>query len=103
MTNNKYIRLYVGSKTSVSIGGPVALKVHGSSYIENHLQVELTGALSPVLWNSDVFRGGTTIGPFCLEVKDDAHIDQFLWVNTLTKSKYVVCDIISTRIVSKAV
>lgn len=96
--------LYVGSKTSVSIGGPIdALKVHGSSYMENHLQVGAAGAF-PLSFGTVMFsRGATTIGPFCLEVKDDAHIDQFLWVNTLTKSKYVVCDIVSTRIVSKAV
>ena len=43
--------LYIGSKPSVSIGGAGAdaIKVHGSSYIENHLAVGAPGAFPSLL------------------------------------------------------
>jgi len=97
--------LIVGGKTSpVVTGGPAdAAKVHGSAYIENCLNVGKENNFGRVQGTVCISKSSEQTGVFALEVKDDAHTDKSHWVTQQLKAKQVVCDVVSTRIVSKSV
>ena len=96
--------LYIGSKPNPDIGaGADAIKVHGSAYMENHLAVGAPGAFGLSFGTVMFSKSSAQVGPFCLEVKNDAHIDENCWVTKQVKTEKVICDIVSTRYVSKSV
>jgi len=96
-------QLVVGGQTSLCVGKSDVEKVLGSGYIENGLHVGSPDAFGLMEGTVMINKSSEQIGLFALEVQDDEHIRDNLWVENETKTKELVCDVSNHRIVNTVI
>lgn len=82
----------VGGKTSSCVGQTDDEKILGSTYIENGLHVGKPDKFDLMEGTVMINQSSEQIGNFALEVKDDQHIRDNLWVEEEIKVKTLVAD-----------
>ncbi len=87
----------VGGKTSTCIGKPDSEKVLGSQYVENALNVGEPDKFDYMEGTVMINKSTEQSGSFALEVKDDEHIRDNLWVEEEVKCKQLVVKNINAK------
>ena len=90
-------QLVVGGKTSSSVGKSDDEKILGSAYVENGVHVGSPDAFDIMEGTCMVNKSSEQQGEFAMEVQDDQHIRDNLWVEQETKTKTLVADKIDVR------
>ena len=90
-------QLVVGGKTSSSVGKSDDEKILGSVYVENGVHVGSPDAFGIMEGTCMVNKSSEQQGEFAMEVQDDQHIRDNLWVEQETKTKTLVADKIDVR------
>lgn len=90
-------QLVVGGQTSSSVGKADSEKILGSEYVENGLHVGSPDAFGLMEGTCMVNKSAEQQGEFAMEVQDDQHIRDNLWVEQETKTKTLVADKIDVR------
>jgi len=90
-------QLIVGGKTSSSVGKSDDEKILGSAYVENGVHVGSPDAFGLMEGTCMVNKSSEQQGEFAMEVQDDQHIRDNLWVEQETKTKTLVADKIDVR------
>lgn len=87
----------IGGQTSSCVGKTDSEKILGSQYIENGLHVGSPDAFGLMEGTCMVNKSAEQQGEFAMEVQDDQHIRDNLWVEQETKTKTLVADKIDVR------
>jgi len=87
----------IGGQTSSCVGKTDDEKILGSQYVENGLHVGSPDAFGLMEGTVMINKSAEQQGSFALEVKDDEHIRDNLWVEQETKTKTLVADKINVR------
>ena len=87
----------IGGQTSSCVGKSDDEKILGSQYVENGLHVGSPDAFGLMEGTVMINKSAEQQGAFALEVKDDEHVRDNLWVEKETKTKTLVADKISAR------
>jgi hypothetical protein len=87
----------IGGKTSSSVGKSDDEKILGSQYVENGMHVGSPDAFGLMEGTVMINKSSEQQGEFALEVQDDEHIRDNLWVEQETKTKTLVADKIDVR------
>ena len=90
-------QMIVGGKTSSCVGKSDSEKILGSQYVENGMHVGAPDKFGLMEGTVMINKSSEQQGPFALEVQDDEHIRDNLWVEQETKTKTLVADKIDVR------
>ena len=90
-------QMIIGGKTSSCVGKSDDEKILGSQYVENGMHVGSPDAFGLMEGTVMINKSSEQQGEFALEVQDDEHIRDNLWVEQETKTKTLVADKIDVR------
>ena len=90
-------QMIIGGKTSSCVGKSDSEKILGSQYVENGMHVGAPDKFGLMEGTVMINKSAEQQGEFALEVQDDEHIRDNLWVEQETKTKTLVADKIDVR------